>query len=61
MAHQISRDDEPNPMAFIAFMHTPANSKDITSLSSAIQLLSYWREGMGYCWKNNEPDKYWVC
>jgi hypothetical protein len=50
-------------MTFVVSMHTLAYSKeaDITSLSSAIQLLSYWREGMGYCWKNNEPDKYWVC
>jgi hypothetical protein len=48
-------------MTFVVSMHTLAYSKDITNLSSAIQLLSYWRKGMGYCWKNNEPDKYLVC
>ena len=61
MVHQISHDDEPNPMTFMIFMHTPAYFKDITSLSNAIQSLSYWRKGMGCCWKNSEPDKYCVC
>ena len=61
MAHQINHYDEPNSMILVVPMHALAYSKDITSLSSAIQLLSYWRKGMGYCWKNNEPDKYLVC